>query len=188
MACWSCTSQTTQQTTVQQWQCHHSNHISVLRHHTALLIKFSFCMQHFSSPKKAMCNGHFTTWPGLTATNVSKYLHKSMATVKGHLDQTWKNMRSMQTNNKDEEDDDRQPIIATPQITDGKWTHEVHVAIVEMLTESGRIYTGADSWDRLACVTPTTESSWRSRQPSLYFLSLTKVNTYVKQHFPCCKR
>jgi hypothetical protein len=27
-------------------------------------------------------------------------------------------MRSMQTNNKDEEDDDRQPIIATPQIAD----------------------------------------------------------------------
>jgi hypothetical protein len=40
----------------------------------------------------------------------------------------------------------------------------------------------------MACATPTTESSWRSRQPSLYFLSLTKVNTYVKQHFSCCKR
>ena len=37
---------------------------------------------------KAICNGHFTTWPGLMVTNISKYLPKSMATAKGHLDQT----------------------------------------------------------------------------------------------------
>jgi len=36
---------------------------------------------------KAIRNGHFATWPGLTAANVSKHLPKSMAMAKGHLNQ-----------------------------------------------------------------------------------------------------
>ncbi len=45
MACGSCTSQTTQQATNQWWQCHQSNQMSVLRHHTALWIKYNFFIQ-----------------------------------------------------------------------------------------------------------------------------------------------
>ena len=43
---------------------------------------------------KAIKNGNFCTWPGLTAKLVTKYLGKSMATQKGHLQQQHKNVRS----------------------------------------------------------------------------------------------
>jgi hypothetical protein len=43
---------------------------------------------------KAMEAGNFTTWPTLTEQQVKKYLKISEATVKGHLNQTRKNVRS----------------------------------------------------------------------------------------------
>jgi hypothetical protein len=43
---------------------------------------------------KAIQAGNFTTWPTLTPEHVNKYLEKSEATVKGHLNQTRKNVRS----------------------------------------------------------------------------------------------
>eukprot|EP00957_Ditylum_brightwellii_P125211 9544748-Ditylum_brightwellii.AAC.1 len=43
---------------------------------------------------KAVCRGYFTTLPGLTEKLVQKNLHKSNATVKGHLNQARKNVRS----------------------------------------------------------------------------------------------
>jgi hypothetical protein len=43
---------------------------------------------------KAIKAGNFTTWPTLTPEHVNKYLKKSEATVKGHLNQTRKNVRS----------------------------------------------------------------------------------------------
>jgi hypothetical protein len=42
----------------------------------------------------AINNGHYTTWPGLTADAVRQHLPKSLATAKGHLDQARKNQRS----------------------------------------------------------------------------------------------
>jgi hypothetical protein len=38
--------------------------------------------------------GYYTTWPELTAARVQKYLLASAATIKGHLDQQRKNLRS----------------------------------------------------------------------------------------------
>jgi hypothetical protein len=43
---------------------------------------------------KAIKARNFTTWPTLTPEHVNKYLEKSKATVKGHLNQTRKNVRS----------------------------------------------------------------------------------------------
>jgi hypothetical protein len=43
---------------------------------------------------KAIRAGHFATWPGLTEDLVRKHLPKEIATVKGHLSQRRKNMRS----------------------------------------------------------------------------------------------
>jgi hypothetical protein len=43
---------------------------------------------------KAIKAGNFTTWPTLTPEHVNKYLEKSEATIKGHLNQTRKNVRS----------------------------------------------------------------------------------------------
>ena len=45
---------------------------------------------------KAIQKGFSTSWPGLTAKSVGKYLPKSIANSKGHLDQTRKNVCSTQ--------------------------------------------------------------------------------------------
>jgi hypothetical protein len=46
---------------------------------------------------QAIESGFFTTWPGLTAEAVKKYLPKSLATAKGHLKASPKNLRSTKT-------------------------------------------------------------------------------------------
>jgi hypothetical protein len=46
----------------------------------------------------AISRGHFITWPGITTANVRRYLPKSEATAKGHLDQQRKNLRSTKQN------------------------------------------------------------------------------------------
>eukprot|EP00957_Ditylum_brightwellii_P140763 10722677-Ditylum_brightwellii.AAC.1 len=43
---------------------------------------------------KAIKQGHFATWPGLTAKMVEKHLPKTIATEKGHLQQQLKNLQS----------------------------------------------------------------------------------------------
>ena len=43
----------------------------------------------------AINNGHFTSWPGLSASLISKHLPQSPFTVKGHLDQEQKNLCSI---------------------------------------------------------------------------------------------
>jgi hypothetical protein len=43
---------------------------------------------------KAIKNGFFTTWPGLDENIVQKHLPKSVATIKGHQRQQFKNIRS----------------------------------------------------------------------------------------------
>jgi hypothetical protein len=63
---------------------------------------------------KAIKAGNFTTWPTLTPEHVNKYLEKSEATVKGHLNQTRKNVRSTKPKkkpNKQEETPDYEPRI-----------------------------------------------------------------------------
>ena len=45
---------------------------------------------------QAIQSGNFATWPGLTAEAVRKHLPKSTATVKGHLNQQRRNVRSTQ--------------------------------------------------------------------------------------------
>jgi hypothetical protein len=45
---------------------------------------------------KAIQNGNFATWPSITVANVRKYLPKSDATAKGHMNQTRQNTRSSQ--------------------------------------------------------------------------------------------
>jgi hypothetical protein len=45
---------------------------------------------------KAIQNGQFATWPSVTVENVRKYLPKSDATSKGHMNQIRQNIRSTQ--------------------------------------------------------------------------------------------
>jgi len=46
---------------------------------------------------KAIKNGNFITWPGLTAENVQKHLPISIATLKGHMNQEKQNVQSTKT-------------------------------------------------------------------------------------------
>jgi hypothetical protein len=46
---------------------------------------------------KAINNGNFLSWPGLTADLIQNHLPLSMATVKGHLKQEFKNLCSTKT-------------------------------------------------------------------------------------------
>jgi hypothetical protein len=39
-------------------------------------------------------NRNFSSWPGLTEDDVEKYISRSTATMKGHLNQQWKNART----------------------------------------------------------------------------------------------
>jgi hypothetical protein len=45
---------------------------------------------------KAFQNGHFATWPSVTVENVRKYISKSDAKSKGHMNQIRQNIRSTQ--------------------------------------------------------------------------------------------
>jgi hypothetical protein len=45
---------------------------------------------------KAIQNGNFATWPSVTVENVRKYLSKSDATSKGHMNQIRQIIRSKQ--------------------------------------------------------------------------------------------
>ena len=49
----------------------------------------------------------FQFWPGLTTLAVHKYLPKSEATSKGHLDQIRRNLRATKTH--DDHDDEMEP-------------------------------------------------------------------------------
>ena len=45
----------------------------------------------------AIRKGHLQAWPGLSEAHVKKYLSNSDATIKGHLDQSRKNLLSTKT-------------------------------------------------------------------------------------------
>ena len=73
--------------------------------------------------------GFFTSWPGLTAKAVAKYLPKSIATSKGHLDQMRKNIRSTQP---------KEPELPEPEGERIKHpTHQIFASIESV----GRVYT-----------------------------------------------
>jgi hypothetical protein len=64
---------------------------------------------------RAIANNHFTTWPGLTARAVKRYLPPSMATAKGHMDKHRKNHRSTKPVPKEEEQDTDEFPTQAPQ-------------------------------------------------------------------------
>jgi hypothetical protein len=43
---------------------------------------------------KAIANGHYITWPGITLNNVQKYFPESIETEKGHMKKQRQNVRS----------------------------------------------------------------------------------------------
>jgi hypothetical protein len=78
--------------------------------------------------------GNFVTWPTLTAQHVRKYLEKSEETLKGHLNQTRKNVRSTLPKKKVTTPDEE--VEYEPHIT--KCTNVVYAATHEL---EGSTYT-----------------------------------------------
>jgi hypothetical protein len=90
---------------------------------------------------KAIKKNFLTTWPGLTAANVRQHLPKSLATAKGHLDQTRKNIKSTRvqpTQQSQPEDDD---FAASPPAVDGATTNHVYATVIAYDGLTGQIYT-----------------------------------------------
>ena len=78
---------------------------------------------------KAIANGHFATWPALTVDNVRKYLPKSDAMVKGHMNQIRQNIRSTQ------------PKVATPTPDTDMVQEDRCRYVFSAIMETGQIYT-----------------------------------------------
>jgi hypothetical protein len=77
--------------------------------------------------------GYYTSWPGLTPSALQKYYPQTMATAKGHLDQSRHNLRSTKTKTK--HDHPTIEIIET-QEPNNQITHQAFVTI----EETGKVY------------------------------------------------
>jgi hypothetical protein len=88
---------------------------------------------------RAIKKNFFTTWPGLTADAVQKYLPKSLATAKGHLKATRKNLRSTSKANPDISLSPESTVMTTPPSTPEPAirTHFVYPKVIEI---TGQIY------------------------------------------------
>jgi hypothetical protein len=84
---------------------------------------------------KAIRSGHFATWPGLTEGLVRKHLQNEIATVKGHLSQRRKNMRSTTTTVAMHAPEAIVLDDITPEAANVK-THQVFAAMVDV----GKVY------------------------------------------------
>jgi hypothetical protein len=79
---------------------------------------------------------NFTTWPTLTAQHAKQYLEKSEATVKGHMNQQRKNMRSTRSKQKQTAQDEEIEYTYEPHLT--KCANVVYAAIHDL---EGHTYT-----------------------------------------------
>ena len=63
---------------------------------------------------KAISNGNFITWPGITDISFYKHLPKSIPTYKGHLDQERQHLQSTSTFTDSSADTDAFPTTMDP--------------------------------------------------------------------------
>ena len=83
---------------------------------------------------KATQMGDFTSWTSLTDKEAAKHLPKSIATRKGHLDQTRKHIRSTQSS---------EPKLPEPEV--GKLEQPTHLLFAS-IEPVGRVYTNQTGW------------------------------------------
>ena len=99
---------------------------------TSQLIKF-YHAAAFSPTKmtwlKAVQNGYFRGWPGLTPDAIKKHIHTEEATIMGHLNQKQQGLRSTKTNNNHTDD--------CPQEPNNEKTNEVYIAMEDV---QGKLY------------------------------------------------
>lgn len=99
-----------------------------------------------STLSKALEKDYVSNFPGLTLASLKKYPPQSVATHKGHLDQSRANQRS--TNKHKRPPRQKQPSLLTPQeeedsfplpIQQGTQTHNIYPSVLEI--PSGKIHT-----------------------------------------------
>jgi len=87
---------------------------------------------------RAVQQGHFTTWPMLTAEAIRKHLPQSIPTAKGHMDQKRQNIRSTKRDNAP--DDSLTMHKPEPPLQDGQRTNFVYAAVMDVHSPSGQIH------------------------------------------------
>jgi hypothetical protein len=75
--------------------------------------------------------GYFATWPGLTPQLITKHLPKCFASVKGHLDQQHKNVRSTKPN----------PPKPSPEASFERLDQRTNIVFANVFETTGQIYT-----------------------------------------------
>ena len=124
-----------------------ANHVYECRSKQILAIYYHLTL--FSPPVstwvKAIKNNYFSTWPGLTADLVLRYLPKSEYTSYGHLHQrykgTWSTKTRQSTNFISVPQVEPDPDVIEsifPESSDSEITDEVYVKIYDM---QNKIYT-----------------------------------------------
>jgi hypothetical protein len=89
---------------------------------------------------QAIEKNFFTTWPGLTAEAVRKYLPKSLATAKGHLKTTRKNLRSTSKLLPTESIIPSKSTVMTTPISSPEPPVRTHFAYPKVIEITGQIY------------------------------------------------
>ena len=121
------------------------------------------------------------SWPGLTANAVAKYLPKSIATRKGHLDKTRKNIRLTQP---------KEPELPEPE--GERLKHPTH-QIFSSIEPVGRVYTDQtgrfpvtlSSGNKYLCIlyaydaNATLAKPIKSRKGTDILCTYTKKNKYL---------
>ena len=74
-----------------------------------------------STWEAAVKNNNFVTWPAITTKNIRKYMEKTPATVKGHMDQLRQNTQSTKTNT----------TKITEEAQEHEKTNEILTAVIE---------------------------------------------------------
>ena len=96
----------------------------------------AFFSPALSTLEKALQKGYIPYIPGFTATALKKHPPQSAAMIKGHLDQTRKNIQSTQTpNDNTEDEDDYYPIQLTIPNDD-----QANYCYATIFSQSGKMY------------------------------------------------
>jgi hypothetical protein len=112
---------------------------------------------------KAIQNGHFARWPSVNVENVRKYLPRSYATVKGHMNQIRQNIWSTQ------------PVVVEPTPESDMVQEDNYTFIYSAIMETDQIYTD------LACRFPTSSLSGNEHILILYdYYSNSILSTPMK--------
>jgi hypothetical protein len=130
---------------------------------------------------KAIETGNFVTWPTLTAQHVRKYMEKSEATIKGHLNQTRKNVRSTRPKKKvtaPEEEAEYEPHIMKRTNVVYAATHELEGHTYTNLT--GRFPTTSSRGYKYILVLYDYDSNNIQAEPIKIRSDAETIRTYTK--------